>query len=94
MRPSRRRVTAVALLMFGLALAPLGARPVHRPRHVATAASPISAPISVAWNKLLSLVGLKAGDEAGNGGDAQGGLTQPIPPPVIGDIRAGLDPNG
>lgn len=94
MRPSRRRVTAVALLMFGLALAPLSARPVHAPRHGATAASPTASPLAAAWHQLLSLVGLRAGDESGNGGDPQGSVTQPIPPPVAGDIRAGLDPNG
>jgi len=84
-------VIAVALLVFGLALPPLSARPLQRPGHAAS----VSSPVVAVFNKLLLILGIKGRDEAGGtqGGQPQG-LTLPIAAPPADDARSTLDPNG
>jgi hypothetical protein len=93
MRPHRRRVLAAAVLMSGLALPPLSARPVQRPRHDVPAPSPVVA----AWHEALSLLGLRVGDEPWRTSmQSRRAATDPSLSSLSAhdDTRAGLDPNG
>jgi hypothetical protein len=93
-------VIAVALILFGSALAPLSAQLVQRPRHAPPAVSPV---VSL-WNDLLTLIGLGPGGQAGialhrlfGASDAPTSAIvppPPNPPPGDADARATVDPDG
>jgi len=89
MRPSRRRVIAIAFLVSGLAIAPSIARPIKPPP-----ARPQASAIVTLFNRVLALLGIKAGDQTGSATSSP--APAPVPPPafVDGDGRAGLDPDG